>query len=784
MGLTAPRWLIAPCPPDLADGLATELGVHRATAEALVRRGHSDAGDCRAFLDLDGPLHDPMLLGDMAAACDRLVAAITAGERVCVHGDYDADGICATALAVLVLRDLGAKVEWHLPSRFDEGYGLAADTVERLAADGVDLLVTVDCGITAADQVARARELGMDVIVTDHHRPAEVLPDCPLVCMHPSEYPFRDLCGTGVVFKLAQALYATTGRDPAALEQHLDLVALATIADVVPLVDENRGLARAGLRRLARTTKPGLRALMGTARVDRVKVAAADVGFRLAPRINAAGRLCHPREALELMLTDDEQRARQLASRLEGLNRERQAVEDAILTDAVEQVEAASSEWRERRAYVLSSRDWHEGVIGIVASRLVERFGRPVVLIAVGDDEAKGSGRSLPSYDLHAGLHECAVHLQRFGGHRAAAGLTIEADEIPAFGAALAAHAAAVLGGEELGQRHRIDAVLAPAELSLELVDELSRLEPFGLGNPGITLLAPAATLHGVERMSEGKHLRCSVELGGYRCRAVGFGMGGLAADLSSAERVDVAYRLQRNEWNGAVSTQMVLRAVAAAPAGLDPPDCSPLLVEPRPIECRARVIDDRGGGVQIATIARLLAAGEPVLVLVADVARRAAMLCGPLHPARFGGGMVALADYPGAAEVPDLAWRFSHVVALDPPADPTEAELLAELGSLVAVHLVWGAAEVAFTRRVAEAREPLRDALALVWRAGPGAADDLPLPAGTLARCRAVLAEVGLDRAPAAGTRVDLTASPTYRDALERVERSHRFLASSQIAV
>jgi single-stranded-DNA-specific exonuclease len=390
MALPTPRYQLAPCPPDQAEALAAELGLSRPTAEALMRRGHTDPEEARAFLDLDGPLHDPLLLGDMAAACARITEAIAAGHKVCVHGDYDADGICATALAVTVLEELGADVAWHLPSRFEEGYGLASETVERLAADGVALLITVDCGITAVEQVARARELGMDVIVTDHHRPGPQLPDCLRVCAQPSDYPFPELCGTGVVFKLAQALYAAAGRDPVALEGHLDLVALATVADVVPLVDENRGLVRAGLRRLSRTAKPGLRALMGAARVNRVDVSAGDLGFRLAPRINAAGRLCHPGEALELLLTGDEGRARELADRLENLNRQRQAVEDEILRDAVERIDSAPDGWRERRAYVLESRDWHEGVIGIVASRLVERYCRPVVLIAVGEHEAKG----------------------------------------------------------------------------------------------------------------------------------------------------------------------------------------------------------------------------------------------------------------------------------------------------------------------------------------------------------------------------------------------------------
>ena len=534
-------WLVEPCPPEEAAALAEALGIRRTTAEVLIRRGHSTPDAARAFLEQDGPAHDPMRLGDMAAACERIERAIAAGERICVHGDYDADGICATALAVTVLRGLGANVESHLPSRFEEGYGLAVETVERLAADGVRLLVTVDCGITAVDAVARGRELGMDVIVTDHHRPAEALPDCTRVCTRPSDYPFPELCGTGVVFKLAEALHRRAGRDPAELEQHLDLVALATVADVVPLRDENRGLVRAGLRRLRRTSKPGLRALMAVARVDRAHASSTDVGFRLAPRINAAGRLCHPDAALELLLTADEQRARALAQRLEALNRERQAVEDGITREAVDQVEAADDAWRARRAYVLHTPEWHEGVIGIVASRLVERYGRPVVLIAGDGDEAKGSGRSIAAYDLHAGLTATASHLTRFGGHRVAAGLTMRSEDVEAFAAALAGHAGEHLSDADLQRTQRIDAVLAPAETSLELADELDRLEPFGLGNPGVMLLAPAAALHQVKRIGEGRHLRMAVELGGFRCGAVWFGRGPAADELRSGGRFDVA---------------------------------------------------------------------------------------------------------------------------------------------------------------------------------------------------------------------------------------------------
>src|SRR5881409_885199 len=438
-------WTISPCPHRQSSTLAQELGVSEITASVLVRRGYGDPEVARAFLAGEQPLSDPFLLENMSHAVERIRAAIAAGQRICVHGDYDVDGICATVLAVLVLRELGADVEWHLPSRFDEGYGVSGGTLERLAREGCGLVLTVDCGITAVDEVRRARELGLEVIVTDHHRPDDELPDCPLVTTRPSDYPFPELCGTGVAYKLGQALL---GADSEVLRRHLDLVALATIADVVPLLGENRSLVIAGLRVLARTQKPGLQALMKVAHVDPAAVDTGQASFRLAPRINAAGRLGHPRAALELLLTPDSDEARRLADRLEDLNRDRQAVEERILRAAIAQVEEWPEARRRRRGYVLWGEDWHEGVIGIVASRLVERYHRPVVLIAGGEGLWKGSGRSISSFDLHGALAACSAHLERFGGHRAAAGLSIMPDRVEPFAQAFADQAEGLLGPE------------------------------------------------------------------------------------------------------------------------------------------------------------------------------------------------------------------------------------------------------------------------------------------------------------------------------------------------
>jgi single-stranded-DNA-specific exonuclease len=557
-------WTVRPCPHRLQTGLAQELGISELTASVLVRRGTTDPEEARAFLDGVDPRHDPFLLGDMARACERIRAAVAEGRRICVHGDYDVDGIAATTLAVLLLREIGADVVWHLPSRFDEGYGVRTETLARLADEGCGLVLTVDCGITAVAEVAEAKERGLEVIVTDHHRPGEHLPDCPIVATRPSDYPFPELCGTGVVYKLGQALFGVDSEIP---KRHLDLVALATIADVVPLLDENRALAIAGLRALARTQKPGLQALMRAAGVDPAAVDAGACGFRLGPRINAAGRLGHPRAALELLLTDDADEARRLANELEDLNRDRQGVEARIFREAAAQVESWPEEWRRRHAYVVAGENWHEGVIGIVASRLVERFNRPVVLIAGTDGDWKGSGRSIASFDLHAGLGACSSLLERWGGHRAAAGLSIKPENVEAFAEAFAEHAAGLLVEEDLQSVTRIDAVVPRGtRLTLELCAELGRLAPFGLGNPDVTLLAPGCELGELSTVGEGKHLRFRVRRDGFDAgAAIAFGAGTRLDSYRQDGRWNVAFRLQENRWNGTVSPQLVVRRIYAA---------------------------------------------------------------------------------------------------------------------------------------------------------------------------------------------------------------------------
>src|SRR3954465_12201026 len=561
-------WQLEQCSHADVRALAEALGVSDTTASVLARRGYRDVDEAQRFLDGKLPGHDPLQLGDMEAAVAAIRAAIERGARICVHGDYDADGTCATTLAVLLLRELGADVAWHLPSRFEEGYGLNADTLTRLQGEGFELVVTVDCGITAVAEVEHARSLGLDVVVTDHHRPAEAFPACPVVAPLKGDYPFAGLCGTAVVWKLAQALL---GEDHAFLERHLDIVALATVADVVPLVDENRALALLGLRRLAQTQKPGLPALMRVGPADPAAVDESSIGFRLAPRINASGRLCRPEAALALLLTDDAGEAKNPAEELQPLNRERQAVEERISREAIDQIESWPEARRRRRGYVVAGEGWHEGVIGIVASRLVERYNGPVVIIAGPDGEWKGSGRSVPAFDLHAGLGACAGHLMRFGGHRAAAGLTIEAERGETFAAAFAAHADATLSEEDLRPVTRIDAIAPGAKLGLDLCAELQRLAPFGIANPGVVLLVDGCEVADPATVGDGKHLRFRVRHRGRDAgSAIAFGMGAQLDRFRSEERYDVAFRLQENRWNGTVAPQLVVRRVFDSAGGFE----------------------------------------------------------------------------------------------------------------------------------------------------------------------------------------------------------------------
>lgn len=827
----APRLSVAPCDPAAVEALRGALGISRTFAQVLVRRGLGDPERARAFLDAD-ERHDPRAFVGIDDAVALILRHVTAGSRITVHGDYDVDGVSATALLLRALRRLGADVEWFLPSRIDDGYGLAAATVERLADRGTQLLVTVDCAITAVEEVALARERGIDVVVTDHHRPRAdgLLPDAPIVHPALSGYPCPDLCAAAVAHKLAQALALAAAEHPAladragagsagtaAVEDDLDLVALATIADLVPLVGENRRLVRAGLRTLASTGKPGLRALMRVARVDPSGLDARAVGFRLAPRINAAGRLHRADAGVELLLTEDEARAAAIADELDRANAERRFTEQRILFEA----EAQVRELGERPAYVLAGEGWHPGVIGIVASRIAERHHRPAILIALDPPDARlaepapslgtGSGRSIPGFDLLAALHAAAPLLERYGGHRAAAGLTVDAARVTELRAAVEAHAEAALAPEHLVPVERVDAVVGGGMLGLALADELAQLEPTGMGNPGVNLLMPGATFADVRTMGEdGRHVRFTVEGGGGRCRAVAFGCDG-RLPVPSGTPADATFRLERNSWNGAVEPRLRLRhaqlSVPAPIAAVGEPTGEQWLaavlaraaeqsaaVAP-PTHGGARAVVDRRGDGAVVVLHELVAQGTSVLAVCAHVGRRIAGL-----QAYVGG--FALTSHGALARQPELLAACEHLVVLDPPAHPDEAARLRIGAAGTFAHLTWGPAELRFTEQIQESEHDLRAQLVPFYRAlrtrGRAAGEELEAllrgdgPHGRsvaqAARIVAILTELGLvslDRDLRALTvqdaaRTALERSATYRATMQHDEDGRRWLKAT----
>ena len=727
------RWGCDPYDVAAAERLATGLDVSLPVAVVLARRGFSEVEDARRFLAAE-ERHDPLTLPGARAARDLILAHIRRGSRIGVFGDYDVDGVCATAMLVRTLRALGADPVWELPSRFDEGYGLSTAAVEGLAARGVQLLVTVDCGITAVRQVAAARAAGLDVVVTDHHRAGDRLPDCLVV--HPAlgSYGCPELCASGLVLKLSEALHAAAGSNPDAAVEDLDLAALATVCDLVPLRDENRRIAREGFVAISRTRKPGLRALMAVASVEPGEVSEHSLGFRLGPRINAAGRMRRADAALELLLTEDGARAEEVARELDLLNRDRQEAETRILFAA----DAACLPQASQAAMVVAGEGWHPGVVGIVASRLVERWRRPCVVIALEEDgSGRGSGRSIPGYDLHAGLAACSEHLGRFGGHRMAAGVELQAEAVEPFRRALAAHAGAALTPRDLMPVERVDAVVPGGVLGLGLAEELERLRPFGIANPQPTLLVPAARFQHVTPMGEEReHSRFTlVTAGGIRSRGVAFRSPPRALAPAAAENHDIALRLEANRWNGMVEPRVILRGLCPTRPGelrvlgeggpfwarlrraLERKRGSaepPLGAAPPPVAAEAapRPVDRRHEGFA-GVAGDLFSSGEPVLVAVADVRRRRKGL--ETIVAGLTPDGMPVASWETIAAEPELVWEFEHLVALDPPPGGVADPLLRRRPP---AHLAWGPAEAEFALLVWRAELELRPALTESYRA------------------------------------------------------------------
>ncbi|MBK5110537.1 MAG: single-stranded-DNA-specific exonuclease RecJ [Thermoleophilia bacterium] len=523
----------------------------------LVRRGFRDPDAAGAFLEAD-EAHDPELFDGMAEVSALVMAAVGEGRRVTVYGDFDVDGVAATSILVEVLRELGGECDWFIPDRISDGYGLSDETIQALAARGSELIITVDCGITSVGPVALARELGMEIVVTDHHQPGPELPDCPLLHPEVSGYPFRELCGAAVAAKLATSLRRTAGADPSGDEEDLDLVALATVADVMPLEGENRRLVRQGVAVARRAERVGLAALLAEARVDPVRLTAGDFGFRLGPRINAAGRMYRADAGVELFLADSRKRADEIAAELGRANAERRKVERAVENEA----EAARRQLEDpdAAAIVLAGRDWHPGVIGIVASRLVKKHGRPAVVISLGDEGGRGSARGVPGLDLLGAIDSCGDLLEGFGGHRAAAGLQILPERVDDFRMSLNAAVIEQIGPDPADLPEMADALAGGPDIGLDLAEEIELLAPFGRANPEPALLLPGARIVDLKLIGEDRHCRFTVETGTSRASGICFGRTGFG--ISEFDPVDVLARLEVNYWNGSVTPQLQVREV------------------------------------------------------------------------------------------------------------------------------------------------------------------------------------------------------------------------------
>jgi single-stranded-DNA-specific exonuclease len=569
-------WRIAPFDEACVRSLAARLNVSPVLAQVLAARGYDCPDRAGAFLDSRlTELHDPELLPGVSAAADRIVAAIQSGRRITIYGDYDVDGVTATSLLWHCLRLVEGKVDYYIPSRLEEGYGLNCEALQRFHEEDPGMLVvTVDCGIASVREAELARELGLELIITDHHHFGPTLPPAAAL-VHPrlpgTDYPFGDLCGVGVAFKLAWAICARLGDGRKASPRMRDfllsavgLAAIGTVADVVPLLGENRVLVRFGLQSLRERSSLGLKSLLKITNLqDKPLLDAEDVAFSLAPRINAAGRLGQARLAVELLTTDNPERAGMLAAYLEEQNKARQTVERRMFKQAKELVDE-HPEWKDQPALVLDCPEWHAGVIGIVASRVAEHYQKPAVLIAVNAPEqtGQGSARTFAGFDLHAGLSECSEHLTTFGGHQAAAGLRITTDRIDSFREAFCRHVAENFTVEPGDLELRIDAEVRLADLTLKAVTELDRLGPFGRSNPRPVFASSRVELTEPPRkMGEGeRHLSLRVRHYGRVLRAVAFGKGEWAEKIDAVGGpISISFAPSINRFRGQENVELQL---------------------------------------------------------------------------------------------------------------------------------------------------------------------------------------------------------------------------------
>ncbi len=563
------RWDIFRCPPELRDALSKKLDIPPLVAQLLIKRGITDSQEGERFLSpLLQHLHDPFLMKDMDKAVDRVVQALKNRDKITIYGDYDVDGITACTLLMDFLCSLGAQTSYYIPHRLKEGYGLNADALKKIAAQGTSLLITVDCGVSDREEIELAQQLGIDTIVVDHHEPPP-LPSPAYAVLDPLQpdchFPFKGLAGVGVAFHLVIALrrrlrdagFWHNNTEPN-LHRYLDLVALGTIADIVPLIDVNRVFVKHGLKELEDSIRPGIVALKEVSGIGKEEISTGHVGFRLAPRLNAGGRIASAQMGVELLLTQDSERAYRIAAELDQANRERQGIEERIYQEAKEIM--GRDGLLDRHSIILSSDEWHPGVIGIVASRIAEEFWRPTILVALDGDEGKGSARSIAGFHIYEGLQACENHLVGFGGHKYAAGLTISRDMINAFRNAFEEVVAKQMGDEDFTPTILVDAEVDLGEITPELLNYLSRFPPYGPSNPKpIFSTREKLPIQDIRTMGRNT-LKFMIRENTRTYEAIGFGMGDQSQQLTS--KVTIAFHPRINEWQGERRLQLELKAL------------------------------------------------------------------------------------------------------------------------------------------------------------------------------------------------------------------------------
>lgn len=541
--------------------ISKNFNISPLTAIILYNRGIREDGQIRDFLarDLSG-MHDPFLMKDMDKAVERILLAKKNNEKITIYGDYDVDGITSIAILYKYLKNMGLEVGFYVPDRMVEGYGVNRDALDKIKADGTAVIITVDTGITAIEEADYAKSIGIDFIITDHHECKESIPDV-YAAIDPKrkdcEYPFKSLAGVGVVFKLIQALDSSESIENL-MDEYADLMCLGTVADISPLIDENRVIVTEGLKRFKTTKNIGLKALIDVSTNGKA-ITTSTIGYTIAPRINASGRLGCASTSVELFLTEDEEEAAKLADSLCHENTLRQQTEQKMFKEALEYIEQ-HPEIKDDDILVIPHENWHHGIVGIVSSKITEKYYKPSILFAVDGDSAKGSGRSIAGFNLFGALENCSGLLEKFGGHELAAGLTIKSENIEAFRKKINEYSKGRIEDMTLVPTISLDAQIKVPYITIDTVHDINKLQPFGVNNPTPSFSVRNIKIHRISVMSEGKHLRMTLYKDGKYLDTVGFGMGDYYSMFKEGDYIDVAFALDINDYKGFQNVQLILK--------------------------------------------------------------------------------------------------------------------------------------------------------------------------------------------------------------------------------